>query len=66
MLADADCRRLLAGIEMHEAGDAALRELLLHPLLKAADRRHAPVRAEQLLTVQLHGFLLPQTAFAPA
>ena len=40
MRADADRGGLLAGIEMDKAGDAALGELLLHPLLEAADRRH--------------------------
>src|SRR3954453_11025419 len=57
MLAHADGRRLLAGIEMDKARDAALRELLLHPLLEAADRDHVAIGADQLLAAQLHGVL---------
>ncbi len=64
MHAHADGRGFLAGIEMDEAGDAALRELLLHPLLEAADRHHAAIGPEQFLAAHLHGALpsLPNLA----
>ena len=57
MLAHADGGGLLAGIEMHKTGNAALRELVLHPFLELADRRHAAIGVEQFLAVQLHGVL---------
>ena len=62
MRADADRGGLLAGIEMDKAGNAALRELLLHPLLEAADRRHVAIGLEQFLAAQLHRSL-PQQIF---
>ena len=43
MRAHADRSGLLAGIEMDKTGDAALRELFLHPFLEAADRRHVAI-----------------------
>ena len=52
--ADADRGGLLAGIEMDKAGDPALGELLLHPLLEAADRRHRTVGLDQFVAAQLH------------
>src|SRR3954447_8103339 len=55
MHAHADRRCLLSGIEVDKAGDAALREFLLHTLLEAADRDHIAIGADQLLAVQLHG-----------
>ena len=39
MHADADARRLLAGVKMHEAGDVAGGELVVHALLELADQR---------------------------
>src|SRR5579871_5662456 len=57
MLAHADRRGLLAGIEMDKTRDAALRELLLNPLLEAPDRHHAAIGAQQFLAAQLHGIL---------
>ena len=57
MRAHADRGGFLAGIEMDKAGDAAFRELLLHPLLEAADRGHVAIGADQLLAAQLHGVL---------
>ena len=48
-MAHADRRRLLAGVEVDKARDAAFRELLLHPLLEAADRDHVAIGADQLL-----------------
>ena len=53
MHADADARRLLAGIKMHEAGDVAGRELLVHPLLEFADQPHAAVGGKKLVARKL-------------
>ena len=57
--ADADGGGFLAGIEMHEAGNAAGRELDVHPLLEIADRAHHAVRRQKLLAIELHGCRSP-------
>jgi hypothetical protein len=57
MHADADRRRLLAGVEMDKARYAAFRELVLHAFLELADRRHVTIGFEQFLAAQLHGVL---------
>src|SRR5438105_13707712 len=62
MQAHADRRGFLAGIEMDKAGDAAFRELFLHPLFEAADRDHRTIGADQLVAAQLHG--IPPTPVA--
>jgi hypothetical protein len=54
MQAHPDRGRLLAGIEMDKAGNPALRELLLHPFLELADRRHAAIGLYQVFAAQLH------------
>src|SRR5262249_4418459 len=53
--AHADGRGLLAGIEMHEAGDVAGGELLLDAVLEGADRAHVAIGADQLGAIELHG-----------
>jgi hypothetical protein len=50
MEADADPRRLFAGIEMDETGDVARRELLVDGVLELADGAHLSVGFEQLVT----------------
>jgi hypothetical protein len=45
--------RLLAGIEVHEAGDAAIGELDMHTLLELADRLHLTVGAQQVVAIDL-------------
>src|SRR6516165_10385851 len=47
--ADADRRRLLARVQVHESGDLAGRELRVHAFLELADRPHRAVDAQQLL-----------------
>jgi hypothetical protein len=66
MRADSDGGRLLPGIEMHEAGNAALGELLLHALLEAADRGHVAIGLDHGLMAQLHGALLFVVAICAA
>ena len=62
MQADADRGRLLAGIEMDEAGDVACRELLVDGVLERADGPHLPVRLEQFVAAELHVGLPPLLA----
>ena len=59
LLADADGAGFLAGIEMHEAGDLAVRELDMQPLLELADRTHPPIGLLELAAVQLKHALSP-------
>ena len=54
MHADADARRLLAGVEMHEARDVAGRELVVDGVLELPDRPHPAVSLEQILATKLH------------
>jgi hypothetical protein len=37
---------LLVGVQVDRAGDPAVRQLGVHPLLERADRAHHPVRVE--------------------
>ncbi len=53
MQADADAGRLLAGIEVHEAGDIAGGELVVHPLLELADGPHAAVGVKKIVAREL-------------
>jgi hypothetical protein len=51
--ADADGRGLLARVQVHEAGDVAARELVVHALLELADGLHRAVGVEQLVGGEL-------------
>src|SRR5580704_5945516 len=64
MHADTDGGGLFAGVKMDKARYAAFRELVLHPFLELADRRHVTISFEQFLAAQLHGH--PPFASAPS
>ena len=53
MHADADARRLLAGIEMHEARECCRPRIRRAPLLEFADQPHAPVGGKKFVARQL-------------
>ncbi len=59
MQADADGAGLLAGIEMHEAGDRAIGELDMHPLLELADGLHLPIGAQEIVATELEHLAIP-------
>ena len=60
---DADGHRLFPGVQVHEAGNLALAELDLDPVLKGADELHPLVHPQQLFLAEIHTLsLLGRTA----